>query len=511
MKLSVKRANRYFQLLYSQKPLYLLLFLWVVAWLFGLHHRFIENDECVLGEYSYYFLHEGVVKLKTIPEILTWDERLYSHHRFFTWYGAFIIQVFGWSITALKSSILPFFGLFFILLYKYFQLEKFDNRYFLTAALIVFTSPIILLKSFSYRPDILLMAEGMAIIFFLRKYRLSKEWRFALFAGAVAGLSFLTHLNGVAFCIAGFFFLVIRKEYKSLVPYVGAGVLVGGLYFIEFLSPGVFEAYIYELTHWPTVNHGENYIGGGGVMGIIEGRFLKLLSEHRRFFWGDNVIAFSVLFFISLVFGFKYLKQKVGDALLFLLLLVLSLNIFGSHVAERYVLFYYGPMAVISAVALMHWLEKKRTWKVLIWSLAVILQFVFAIKMVIELRDKSYPTVQYHADILDKIPNEEKPKILGPYELIYNELPDYDLYCYKTYEYLEESSGEVWTQKALFEKAHSLNMEYIIISDRMAEYPANWFFGWKIVQSPLYEQYFKDDFYLILKRKDQFKKNLLSP
>ena len=146
--------NKGFQDIYSRKSLYIISALWVLAWLFGLHHRFIENDECVLGEYSYYFLNEGVVKLKTIPEILTWDERVYSHHRFFTWYGAVIIAIFGWSITALKSSIIPFLVIFFYLLYRYLKNEGYSNKAFVIGFLIVLTSPIILLKSFSFRPDV---------------------------------------------------------------------------------------------------------------------------------------------------------------------------------------------------------------------------------------------------------------------------------------------------------------------------------------------------------------------
>lgn len=499
MKSFLKMMHKLYKLVFSKTTLYILLFLSFVFWAITLHNRFIENDEAILGEYSYHFLKEGVVRLKTIPLILDWDERVFGHHRFFTWYGAGIIQVFGWSITALKSSIIPFYGLFFFLLFKYFRLEKLEHTNFLVGALLIITCPILILKSFSFRPDIILMTEGLAILYFIRRYRIEQAVRFAAIAGAIAGLAFLTHLNGMAFCIAGFFFLLIRKEYKALLGFVVTGAMIGGVYFIELIPGNNFERFIYELTNWPTVNHGENYIGGG-AWGIIEGRVTKLLSEHQRFFWGDTVIAFSALFFSVLLFSFKTVKKQLGDVLLFMLLLVLSLNLFGSHVAERYLLFYYGPMAIITAFGIVTAVKNRVYWKLGLFSLIFLLQLFFASKILQEIRSYSYPTVESHQAILSKIPNETKPKILAPCELIFNEFPNYDLYSFKTYEYLQEDMEGPMTHAQLFQQASDLGMKYIIINDRMARYKDNWFYQWQINDDAIYRPFFKNERYVILKK-----------
>lgn len=496
---SFLKMNKIYQLVFSKTTLYILLFISFVFWALTLHNRYIENDEAILGEYSYHFLKEGVVRLKTIPLILDWDERVFGHHRFFTWYGAGIIQVFGWSITALKSSIIPFYGLFLFLLYKYFKLEKLDNSYFLVGSLLIITCPILMLKSFSFRPDIILMTEGLAILYFIRKYRLEQKVLYAAIAGAIAGLAFLTHLNGIAFCVAGFFFLLIIKEFKALIGFVITGAIIGGVYFIELIPANNFERFIYELTNWPTVNHGENYIGGG-FWGVLEGRAVKLLSEHQRFFWGDKVIAFSALFFSVLLFSFKSIKSQFSDVLLFLLLLVLSLNLFGSHVAERYLLFYYGPMIVITSLGVVMAIRNQVYWKLAVFSFIFILQVVFAGKMFLEIRNNSYPTVESHERILAKIPNENKPKILAPCELIFNEFAYYDLYNFKTYEYLQEDMEVPMTHTQLFQQAVDLGMQYVIINDRMTRVKADWFYNWEINDSTLYKQYFKNDRYVILKR-----------
>lgn len=496
---SFLKMNKIYQLVFSTTTLYILLFISFVFWALTLHNRYIENDEAILGEYSYHFLKEGVVRLKTIPLILDWDERVFGHHRFFTWYGAGIIQVFGWSITALKSSIIPFYGLFLFLLYKYFKLEKLDNSYFLVGSLLIITCPILMLKSFSFRPDIILMTEGLAILYFIRKYRLEQKVLYAAIAGAIAGLAFLTHLNGMAFCIAGFFFFLIRKEYKALLGFVATGAVIGGVYFVELIPGNNFERFIYELTNWPTVNHGENYIGGG-AWGIIQGRITKLLSEHQRFFWGDNVIAFSALFFSVLIFSFRSVKNQLGDVLLYMLLLVLSLNLFGSHVAERYLLFYYGPMAIVVAYGVVHAIRNRALWKLSLFAIIFILQIVFAGKIFQEIRSYSYPTVESHKNILSKIPNESTPKILAPCELIFNEFPHYDLYSFKTYEYLQEDMEGPMTHAQLFKQASDLGMEYVIINDRMARYKSNWFYQWQINDDTIYQPFFRNDRYIILKR-----------
>lgn len=489
--------------LINNKLFYILISLIGILYLLSFYHRYIEDDEAVLGEYSYYFLHEGIARLKTMPAILNFDERMFAHHRFYTWSGALIIQIFGWSIYALKTSTLVWYALFFFLLYKYFQISDVENKkqHFIIGAFIIFTAPIILIKSFSFRPDILLMTEGLAVLYFIKRYRVQSSLWNVVFAGALAGLGFLTHLNGIAFCVAGFFLLLILKEFKALWVFTVAGAVVGGLYFIELLPPGNFNTFIYQLTNWPTVNHGENYMAGGGMFSLIESRVLKLLSEHKRFFWGDKVIAFSALFIVALIFNFRSLRAKDKEVLYFVLLLIPALNIFGSHVAERYLLFYYGPMVIITAIWIYDLKFKKSGILQGLTVLIVILHLVFGVKNLYNIYQLNYDTIDVHKEILGKI---EKPdaKVLAPYAFIYNEFENYDLYAFKTYEYLQEDLTEPMSQEWMLSKAASLGMDYIIISDEMKkEIYMQWISDWELDTNKYYEVFYKDDDYLILRRK----------
>lgn len=484
----------------SRYSLSVILVLAAIFFLLSFHNRYIEDDEAVLGEYSYYFLHEGIVRWKTMPDILNFDSRVYPHHRFFTWFGAFIIQIFGWSIDALKASTLLWYTLFFLLLYKYFQLTTLENKkqHFVIAAFIIFTAPIILLKAFSFRPDVLLMTEGLAALFFLKRYRITGVLSNAMIAGAIAGLAFLTHLNGVAFCVTGFFFLLLFKEFKALLIFTVSGAVVGGLYFIELLPPGNFDAFIYQLTNWPTVNHGENYIGGG-FLSIIGDRVLKLFSEHQRFFWGDKVIAFSGLFFIALLFNFRAIKKKDKEVLYYILILIPALNIFGSHVAERYLLFYYGPMAIISAIWLYD-LQFRKSIALKLLTLAVVaLHLFFGVKMLIKIEERSSDSTKIHQEVLSSLEDPEA-QILAPYAFIYDELERYDLYAFKTYEYLQEDIETPMSQEYFFRKASSLGMDYIIIDKEQRERRyMKWLADGEIEANDYYEVKSNNNDFLILK------------
>lgn len=498
--------NKFYNNVISNKLIYVLFALFGVLYLISLFHRYIEDDECILGEYSYYFLHEGIVRVKTMPAILNFDERMFAHHKFYTWSGALFIHIFGWSIYLLKTTTFIWYGLFFFLVYKYFKLINVDNKklHFLVASFIIFTAPIILVKSFSFRPDILLMMEGMAVIYFLKKYRMEHAVSSVILAGVFAGLAFLSHLNGIAFCIAGFFLLLILKEFKALWIFTVSGGLVGSLYFLDLLAPGNFEGFIYQLMNWPTVNHGENYTGDGNIFSIITGRIVKLLSEHQRFFWGDRVLAFSALFVVGLVFNFKRLRSIDREIVYFILLLIPALNIFGSHIAERYLLFYYGPMAVISAFWIVSLKKRSDVVQKTVVLALLVLHLSFSGKMFMSIFEKNYNAPKLHREVLGAVVSSPDDKILAPYPFIYNEFENYDLYAYKTYEYLQEDMDHKMTQMEVLSKANALGMDYIIIDEQMRNNKLlHWFNGWEIIENPYYEVDKVVQGHLILKAKDE--------
>ena len=494
--------NKFYNHVISNKLIYVLFALVGTVYLISLYHRYIEDDECILGEYSYYFLHEGIVRVKTMPAILDFDERMFGHHKFYTWSGALFIKIFGWSIYPLKVTTLLWYGLFFFFLYKYFRLVNIDHRklHFLVASFLIFSAPIILVKSFSFRPDILLMMEGMAVIYFLKKYRIDHATSSVVMAGAFAGLGFLSHLNGIAFCIAGFFFLLIFREFKGLWKFTLVGGLVGSLYFLDLLPPGNFDRFLYQLMNWPTVNHGANYTGDGSVLSIITGRIAKLLSEHQRFFWGDRVLAFSAIFVFGLIFNFKRLKSIDKEVVYFILLLIPALNIFGSHVAERYLLFYYGPMAIISAYWIVSLKQRTDVLQKVVVLLLLVLHLALSGKMFFSIFERNYDAPELHREILAEVATSED-KVLAPYPFVYNEFENYDLYAYKTYEYLQEDRE--MTQLDVLKKASELGMDYIIVDEDMKTNKLlHWFNGWEIIENPYYEIDKVVQEHLVLKAKD---------
>ena len=463
-----------------------------------LPNRYIETDESWLAEHSYSFLHEGIVRLKTMPEILGLDTRSFVYHKLFAWFGAVVISIFGFAITPLKISAFLFYLAFLYLLYKHVISRTSNLNKAYLALLLVMCAPLVIRKSYSFRPDMMLMFFSFAVYYFLTKYRKHGDIKWVVVAGVLAGLGFLTHLNGVAFCVAGFLFLAVYKKFKAVVIFSLVAIPICAVYFLDLLPAGNFDTFLYQITNWPTVNHGDNYIGGGAWQ-IVWGRIEKLLSEHQRFFWSDRVIGLSAIFFLSLIVGFRKLWADHRPLLLYMLLSVLALNIFGSHVAERYAVFYYGFMALISMHAMFYLLENGHAATKLIMLLLVLLQFAFASKELSTLYTKSYNTVESHRYIVSQIP-DSNPKILVPWELIFNDFEKHDFYSYKTYEYLgEKLPGGKMTQAELLHKADELGMDYIIVNDLRANDKHHWFYQWEVVANPYYSQFYKDDRYMILK------------
>jgi len=493
-------VNKLYRFLFSKKSIKVLLVLLSLVVVSTYFNRYIETDESWSAEHSYSLLEEGIVRIKTMPEILNLDERTFIYHKFFTWVGSGVISIFGFKILPLKFTSLIWTLLLFVSLYNYHKLSphKFTKEMFWLSVLLIISSPLIILKSFSFRPDTLLMLESFLVFYFIQRHQRSGQYFNVVIAGLIAGLGFFTHLNGVAFCVAGFIFYLLKKDFKSVLIFSTAAIPVCFLYFIDLLFPiDNFHTFIWQITNWPTVNHGDNYIGGG-IGDLILRRIEKLLSEHQRFFWGESVIGFSVIFFVAVFSKLKFILRNYRDEFIFLIVLIISLNVFGSHVAERYLPFYYGLMSILASAVIID--LKKNSLKVL--KIIVILLFVLqAIFIVINLREtysRNYNTVESHANILSKVPSEAR--ILIPWELVFNEFESYDLYSFKTYEYLgEDLEGGRMTQKQLFAKAVELGMDYIIINQRMASYKGNWFYNWEIQPQPYYKEYFKNDRYVILK------------
>ena len=344
---------------YNKRTILFILLLGCIAFIVSMWHRYAYIDDCFFGEQAYWLAKEGIVRTKTIQAGLGWEERLFVYHKLNIWIGAIIINLFGWSIYYLKTLTLLIYISFFFLLKKYLQVdrERFPETTFLLVSLLIFVNPLTFIYGFTYRPEIMVMVAGFVSFIALEKVRInnSRPNLWSIIAGIAAGVAFLTHLNGIIFAVSGFFYLIIYRKYKLLIPFMISGGIMMSFYFIDLLPSGNLAGFLAQISNWPDAVSGNYHSKANFFTNIL----IKLSTEHQRFFWGDKVIAFSMLFFISFILAFRYLKETHKPLLLYTGMLILFLNLLGSQIAERYLLYYYPMMALIIALSIFHFIKEK--------------------------------------------------------------------------------------------------------------------------------------------------------
>jgi hypothetical protein len=473
--------------------------------LFGisLFNRYLGSDECWFGEQSYWLLHDGIVRMESMPGILGLSEHCYVYHKLFIFMGSAIIAVFGWSVTYFRIASLMFFLLFLSVFVFYMRNNKllYNKKHIVLAVFLLVVNPMMAMKSFEFRPEIMMMALGFISFYALDNFKKhSKKMIWPIVGGLFAGMTFLTNMNGVAFCVAGFLFLLIAKEYKGLAVYTFTSLVVISLFFFDLLDEGAWQNFTYQLTNGVNNRINENVVGSSYGQFIIN-KIIRLGKEHERFFWSIKTMFFSALFFLALFSNFKKLKTKYGSMFLYLVLLILSNNIFGSHVAERYIVFYFPFMSLVITVFLIDIVKHKlmiiRALAIMLFVVQIGASFFFISKII----SKNHDFVAEHEYVFEKIDSVDA-KILGPWDLIYNGLEKHRLYSFKTYEYIDHINGNKMTQQQFLAKAHEFKIDFIVLPESMRyDELKSWFADWIIEDNPYYQEFYENEDFKILVKK----------
>jgi len=452
-----------FRYLYSRKVLLALLAISGIGFIISMWHRFAYIDDCFFGEQAYWLAKTGIVHTKSIQVGLGWDERLFVYHKLNIWFGALIIQTFGWSIYYFKMFTLLVYLSFFFVLKRYLKLHQ--NQYppesFLIVCVLVFANPLMFIYGFTYRPEILVMFFGFISFMAIENVRtgISKPTYWAILAGIASGLAFLTHLNGIIFGVSSFFYLVIYRKYKELPGFVIAALIIASVYFIDLLPAGNLERFLIQLRNWPDAVSG-NYLSGKS---LFESVFLKLVSEHTRFFWSDRVLAFSCLFFVSVILSFKHIIANYKPLLIYTAMLIIFLNLLGSQIAERYLIYYLPMMALIITISISHLLKQKRYNWLALSSFILLLQFGLVLKHWSSIMKENSGFTAIHQEIGSLLPGSH-PKVLAPYPYIFNEISKASILTYHSLEYFEVIQNKKLSGSDALIRCKELGIDYIIVA-----------------------------------------------
>ena len=453
--------DKAFSYFYHKRTMLFFLILGCIAFITSMWQRYAYIDDCFFGEQAYWLAKDGIVRTKSIQIGLGWEERLFVYHKLNIWIGALIIKTFGWSVYYFKTFTLIIYLSFFFLLKKYLQIDRtrFPEVAYLLVYLLMFINPLTFIYGFTYRPEILVMVSGFLSFMALEKVRTkaSRTFIWIIIAGIAAGIAFLTHLNGIIFVVSGFFYLIIYRKYRSLIPYLLSVGVIMSFYFIDLLPPGNMTRFLTQINNWPDAVS-SNY---HSKTNFLTNFLLKFATEHQRFFWSDKVFAFSILFFLSVIFAFKYLKEKHKPLLIYTAMLILFLNLLGSQIAERYLLYYFPMMALIIALSILYLLKQRRFYRLAILSIVLLIQIGLTAKHWLSIMDENSDFITVNNELSNIIPSESK-RILAPYSYIFNEI-DNKILTYHTLEYYEVLQKKKLTGTEALAHCAQLGIDHIII------------------------------------------------
>ncbi|HRY31888.1 MAG TPA: hypothetical protein P5531_02860 [Bacteroidales bacterium] len=430
-------------------------FLWTVLGVYGLfflltlYHRFIQIDENWFGEQAYWLAHEGVVRLKSMPGILGFENQMFLYHKLLVWMGAVLVTLTGWSVFPFKFITLACYLGFFIVFYRFRKENNhsISQQEWLLAVTLLVMIPIMLQQSFTFRPEVFVMTLGFVSFFFLDRYLRMNRKRDVIPAGIFSGLAFLMTLNGLIFPVAGAVMLLIYRKYRAFLLFSAAAGLISAFFLIDMLQAGRWEIFLYQLNHWPTRKFGENYLASG-MGSFVLNKLLNLASEHQRFFWSDRVMAFSALFWLAYIFNFKYLWRNYKAILIYTTLLILLLNLTGSHIAERYLVFYYPFMALITAIGILRTEGRAIKYLKYAYILLLILNIVSLAKQFQFVFRENEDAATIHHEIIGRIP-EQHPCVFAPWKFIFNEIDNCRVISYQALQYYQDDIPEKLSQDAV--------------------------------------------------------------
>ena len=480
--------NNILKYIFAPKSLLVFLGLFSTAFILSLINRYVHTDENWFAEEAYYLLTEGVVRLKSMPLTLDFDNRVYVYYKLYIFIGSAIIWLFGWNLVPMKIFTLITYAGFLYVFYNFLKNNKATNKNILLPLFFLITTPIMIDQTFIFRPEIPMLLLGFSSFVFLHKSITQNIDKYVFWAGVLAGTSFLVHPNGNVFAITGFIYLLSYRRYRALIKYSIVTFLVSILFFFDFLDPEVAKGFIFQLQNWPSNEYNSD-------TNFFVKRITGLLSEHQRFFWSLRVQSVSIFFFLSLLIFYKTLKKQIPEILRYLLILIITLNIFGGYLAEKYLIYYLPFIVIVISIGISQAIIRKKVWVSMLFVF-VLAFHVYANTQMFKYQYRvNFDHKKEHNQIAINIP--EGVSVLAPWEFIFNEIDSYKIYSYKNIEYYNFKKV---THEQLAELLDTLDIEYFIVTDRLPNYAQVNLNELKKDGFDNYANVFSNKKYLILKR-----------
>lgn len=430
----------------------------------------IKVDDDYIGEQVYWLLHDGKVKSELMRGYGNIGLENYQSvfHKLFIYAGAAVSKISGWSLNSLHM-VSVFFTLITVLSLYYFCIKNYSLQNFFSALLLIFSFFEFTIFTFSFRPEIMVMALGFLSYIFLSEYAKNKKITLLLLSSVFASLAFLTHLNGLIFVLSGIVLLSSMKDVKALMIFGIVTVMVFiPVYFFDVLKNASFDYFLFQFRHDPSLNESNFH---------WYTPFIRLLREHYRLFRSPMEISLTVLTIFSFVCLLKNEYPRNRNLIIYTVALFLSLAIYAYSKTSKYTILYLPFLALIIASAgdaLLKNVNKKdirRTIYFVLFGLYVLTGLIFTGRYALTMYMWT-DLASCNKNTADLIPEKDKQRILAPGAFIFDEIKEFDrIMNMNRFTFFIESHNKPRINfDQLLDSARFYHINYIIFSEENAKY-----------------------------------------
>jgi hypothetical protein len=301
-------------------------------------HRYPTGDDAWFAEQSFWLQKQGVIRSEFFRGLLGWENQILVSHKLFLLVGAVFIQLFGYQLPVLQFVGLVFFGVIVgeLVIYIRKREGKLYSWYLPAILILIFANRLLIKMSFENRPEMMLAALGFGSFLLIDQAKKS-TWKI-FFAAVLAGLAFLTHLNGVIYLIAGMVTLIWSRNYRSALVFMLAGGLTCLAYFADIIQvENGLLAWYQQFKADPAT---QNAFG-------LSSKLLQLLTYPRLFFHSPEQIALSLLLVFLLWSQRAYIKLLPAGLRVYSLTLLISFWLITKANSALYFLLFIPFMLVL--------------------------------------------------------------------------------------------------------------------------------------------------------------------
>ena len=423
------------------------------ALLWTFYQRAEYYDEAWFSEQSFWLIRNGQVRSELFRGYNGWENGIYVFHKLFIYAGALVMSITGVSVPANKLVSI-FFGLSGGYLIWLYGRNTSREQQWLSILLYVGCGTLLRFISVN-RPETMCMALGFASYVALDPPKSVRPR--PVLAGIVAGLSALTHLNGLIYLVAGTIWLLVKTGWRATALFALAGSVTLSLYALDAILDGHLQLMIDQFRNDPATQENLSWFSKLSVMA----------NYHHIFFHSQNETALSILVILCTIAFRKHIRLT-QPIVVYTVLLIISFWLLTKSDTDIYFLLFIPWLSILAASWLANYLPSQPNWQLqaariflLGYSIVAIIQIIEVIK-----ENRAVPDTEKHNALLATHMPHRHTNVIAPIEFFFGQMDNYKIRGL-TYYYLLDQASKPTPLTTFFQQANQNKVEYIISDHRL--------------------------------------------